>query len=124
MFYQKMNIIVCFINGNVTINNGSYDIISEDDGIHADSCVAIKGGNVIINASDDGVYVGGGNDSSGIQGGRDAFDKDNGGLLTINGGGIVHVDGPTKNRFKFTKCYFNKYCYRKWKSNEWIWNDE
>lgn len=126
-------------NGNVIINNGNYEISSNDDGIHADSSVTIKdgevkitksyegiegykinleGGNVTVNASDDGVNVGGGNNSSGMQGGRDKFDQDNGGTLTISGGeiyvnsdgdgldsngsikmsgGVVHVDGPTNN---------------------------
>ena len=127
-------------NGNITIKNGTYSISSNDDGIHADSSVTIKdgkvkitksyegiegykinlnGGEIDIYASDDGVNVGGGNDSSGTQNGRgDAFDQDNGGLLTISGGtiyvnsdgdgldsngsikmsgGTVHVDGPTNN---------------------------
>ena len=126
-------------NGNVIINNGNYSISSNDDGIHADSSVTIKdgevkitnsyegiegykinleGGKITVNASDDGINVGGGNDSSGMQGGRDKFDQDSGGLLTISGGeiyvnadgdgldsngsikmsgGVVHVDGPTNN---------------------------
>ena len=127
-------------NGDITINSGTYSISSNDDGIHADSSVTIKdgkvkitksyegiegykinlnGGEIDIYASDDGVNVGGGNDSSGTQNGRgDAFDQDNGGLLTISGGtiyvnsdgdgldsngsikmsgGTVHVDGPTNN---------------------------
>ena len=126
-------------NGNVIINNGNYDISSNDDGVHADSSVTIKGGEVkitksyegiegyninldggkiTVNASDDGINVGGGNDSSGMQGGRDSFDQDSGGLLIISGGeiyvnadgdgldsngsikmsgGVVHVDGPTNN---------------------------
>ena len=127
-------------NGNVTIKNGTYTLSSNDDGIHADSSVIIKdgkvkvtkayegiegykinleGGNIEIYATDDGVNVCGGNDSSGMQGGRgDSFDQDNGGLLTISGGeiyinadgdgldsngsvkmsgGTVHVDGPTNN---------------------------
>lgn len=126
-------------NGNITVVDGSYSLSSNDDGIHADSSVTIKngtvkitkayegiegyninleGGNIEIYATDDGVNVGGGNDSSGMQGGRDAFDQDNGGLLTISGGeiyvnsegdgldsngsikmsgGVVHVDGPTNN---------------------------
>lgn len=126
-------------NGNVTIENGDYTISSNDDGIHADSSVTIKDGNVKVTkayegiegysinlvggkietyATDDGINVGGGNDSSGMQGGRDGFDQDNGGLLTISGGeiyvnadgdgldsngsikmsgGTVHVDGPTNN---------------------------
>lgn len=65
-------------NGNLTIDNGTFEIKSSDDGIHADiiaeindgkynitasegieaTYVKINGGNITINASDDGINAG------------------------------------------------------------------
>jgi len=122
-------------NNSITITDGNLNIASGDDGIHADSSILINGGNINItksyegieskaitiaegdihvNASDDGINIGGGNDGSGMDMQADAKDS----LLTISGGyvyvnsqgdgldsngsismtdGTVVVSGPTMN---------------------------
>lgn len=81
-------------NDSMTINGGTYEIASGDDGVHAEtdltitSCtmnisqcyegleaesIAVAGGDITINASDDGLNASGGTDSSGITGGRDGM---------------------------------------------------
>ncbi|MDQ6423433.1 carbohydrate-binding domain-containing protein [Paenibacillus sp. LHD-117] len=127
-------------NGNALIAGGTFAITSGDDGIHADSAatisggtidiaksyegiegsvIAVSGGEVTITASDDGVNVAGGNDST-AEGGRQGQDtfsdgthqlQISGGSLTVNSngdgldsngsiamsGGTVIVNGPTNS---------------------------
>ena len=109
-------------NNNIKIEDGNFEIDSGDDGIHADATVliedgtiniyksyeAIEGLNITINsgniylvASDDGINVAGGADSSSLDGrpgqndffhmmpgGGGGMDSDNGSMLEINGGNI------------------------------------
>ncbi|WP_260871796.1 carbohydrate-binding domain-containing protein [Bacillus sp. X1(2014)] len=121
-------------NNSVTITGGKLAIAAGDDGIHGDSAILTKGGditirksyegmeskiitiadgNVEVNASDDGINIGGGNDSSNpdmqssssenlllsIKGGNvfvnaegDGLDS-NGSISMTNG--TVMVSGPT-----------------------------
>lgn len=81
-------------NSSVTISGGVFEIATGDDGIHADetltitSCdmtisesyegleakeLYISGGDIVINASDDGINASGGADASGMTGGRDGM---------------------------------------------------
>ena len=94
----------------VTIKGGQLSILSGDDGVHADSTltvnssdieirqcyeglegmdVTINGGRISIIASDDGVNASGGNDGSGLTGGR-GMDRFSGssGTMTIAGGSL------------------------------------
>ncbi|MBO9131527.1 carbohydrate-binding domain-containing protein [Bacillus sp. 165] len=123
-------------NNSVTITGGTLAIATGDDGIHGDSAVLTKGGditisksyegiestvitiadgNIHINASDDGINIGGGNDGSNpdmqssssenrllsIRGGT-VYVNSQGDGLDSNGsismtGGTVIVSGPTNN---------------------------
>lgn len=105
-------------DSKVTIKAGTINISKAYEGIEGYK-ININGGDIKIITSDDGINIGGGIDTSGMNNGRpDAFDQDNGGLLTITGGklyinstgdgldsngsikmtgGVVHVDGPTRN---------------------------
>ena len=101
-------------NGTITINGGIFNISAGDDGIHADTSIEINGGefkisksyegmesaeitindgNIVLVASDDGINVAGGNDSSSFNGqfgGGDNFNTSSGEAgLTINGGYIA-----------------------------------
>lgn len=81
-------------NDSLTINGGTYELASGDDGVHAEtalvitSCtmnisecyegleaesITVAGGDITINASDDGLNASGGTDSSGTTGGRDGM---------------------------------------------------
>jgi hypothetical protein len=124
-------------NNSITITGGELNIATGDDGIHADTSILTKGGNINItksyegiesqnisiadgkihvNATDDGLNVGGGVDGSG----RDMVQTESSetNLLSINGGyiyvnaagdgldsngsismtdGTVLVSGPTNN---------------------------
>lgn len=81
-------------NSSIIINGGTFNIASGDDGVHADDTLTItacnmnisqsyegleaqtiylKGGDIEINASDDGINASGGTDSSGTTGGRDGM---------------------------------------------------
>lgn len=130
-------------NGTVAITGGNLDASSGDDGIHADEkleisggvinikksyeglesvTINIKGGNIHVKASDDGINGAGGNDGSGMGGGRPGAWGGMGGAsnaaVTVSGGytyidaggdgldsngsftmtdGTVIVDGPTSN---------------------------
>ncbi|MDD6466918.1 MAG: carbohydrate-binding domain-containing protein [Erysipelotrichaceae bacterium] len=78
-------------NASIIINGGTFEIASGDDAIHADEALTItsgsihitesyeglealtidiQGGNIELVASDDGINAAGGNDSSGMTGGR------------------------------------------------------
>lgn len=125
-------------NGDVTISGGSLTLCSGDDGIHADSnlvisngtiditksyegleglTIDITGGNIHLNASDDGLNAAGGSDSTTSGNGfgadmfavnEDAYIRITDGYLYVNAsgdgidsngniaidGGIVLVDGP------------------------------
>ena len=96
-------------NADLTINGGSYTISAGDDALHADETltvtsaimnisesyegieglhVKIMGGNVTLNADDDGINAAGGTDSSGYGGGRgDMFGSSSSkGSIEISGG--------------------------------------
>lgn len=100
-------------NGAVRIDAGEFQIASGDDGIHSDADMLIAGGsititksyegiesqNITINdgvidvvASDDGINIAGGNDSSSTNGrpGQNTFASSaSSGSLTINGGDLT-----------------------------------
>lgn len=100
-------------NGAVRIDAGEFNIASGDDGIHSDTDLLIAGGTVTITkayegiesqnitisagmidvtASDDGINVAGGNDSSSMNGrpGQNSFiNSSASGVLTITGGEIT-----------------------------------
>ena len=127
-------------NNNIEINSGTYTLQSGDDGIHADSNLTIKNGTINITksyegleaseitidngeisvvASDDGINVAGGSDSSSLnRPGENNFNTNTSYILTINdgniyinangdgldsngkiimNGGTVLVDGPTND---------------------------
>lgn len=99
-------------NNSVTITGGELAIATGDDGIHGDSAVLTKGGNIAIsksyegiesmvitiadgdievNASDDGINIGGGNDGSNPDM-QSSSSEDN--LLSIKGGNVyVNAQG-------------------------------
>ena len=101
-------------NGIIIINNGNFSLSSGDDGIHADTNIIINNGNINISksyegiesnyieinggtidlvASDDGINISGGADSSsmGNRPGQNNFSnvEDSDKKLVINGGDIV-----------------------------------
>ena len=99
-------------NGTIIINGGTFEISSGDDGIHADESISINdgdinisksyegiesskidinGGNISLVASDDGINIAGGNDSSSISGrpGQNNFSSNSNQNLTINDGYVV-----------------------------------
>lgn len=126
---------------SVTISGGELELDSRDDAVHADDLltvndgtltitrsyegleareVVINGGVIRLNASDDGVNAGGGNDGSNAFGprGGDPFAADSNASLAINGGtlyinasgdgvdsngsltvtgGELYISGPTNN---------------------------
>ena len=103
-------------NNNIEINAGTYTLSTGDDGIHADTNLTIKDGKIDITksyegleasvitidngqisiiASDDGINVAGGSDSSSLnRPGENNFDTNTSYILTINDGYIyVNADG-------------------------------
>lgn len=105
-------------NNDIVISGGTFTIASGDDAIHADSNVSveggtinitkcyegiegqsvdIKGGDIAIVASDDGLNAAGGTDGSG---GRGGFRVDENAYITINGGNLnitADYDGIDSN---------------------------
>ncbi|MGG4490912.1 carbohydrate-binding domain-containing protein [Metabacillus idriensis] len=98
-------------NNSITITGGDLKAASGDDGIHADGSILTKGGSIHItksyegleseaitiadgkihiNASDDGINIGGGNDGSGMDMQQTEIE---GNLLSINGGYIYVNSG-------------------------------
>ena len=104
-------------NKYIIINGGTFEFSSGDDGIHADNNILINdgiinitkayegieanyiriiGGNIELNATDDGINVSGGNDSSGFGGPGEMTnsESDSGRKLLIEGGEInVYAEG-------------------------------
>lgn len=98
-------------NGDASITGGELNIASGDDGVHADSelvidggtirisksyeglealSITINGGDISVVASDDGINVAGGNDSSAMGGrpGQNNFAADSSSFLKITGGRV------------------------------------
>ncbi len=96
----------------IVIEDGSFTLSSGDDGVHADSeltinggslqllqsyeglessKITINGGEVLVNAKDDGINIAGGNDASslGNRPGQNTFAADSNQMLVINGGQVV-----------------------------------
>lgn len=103
-------------NLSVTVNGGKFDIATGDDGIHADKALTItkgdiniaesyeglealnidiKGGDIKIISTDDGINAAGGTDASGITGGRDGMFGNAGGKPQ-NSGGMSSSNGSIK----------------------------
>lgn len=102
-------------NMNISIENGDFTLSSGDDGIHADDTLTIEngeikveksyegleatniylnGGNVHINANDDGINAAGGNDGSSFERpGANNFASDNSKIEISGGYYVVHADG-------------------------------
>ena len=114
-------------DASLTINGGAFSIASGDDAIHAEGTLTViagkidilesyeglealnidvRGGNIKLKASDDGLNAAGGNDQSGTTGGRDGmFDGDPGtmggrgggpgGGMSANSNGSIKISGGT-----------------------------
>lgn len=103
---------------SVTINGGTFTIASGDDAIHAEETlnvtagdfdisecyeglealhIDVRGGNIKLKASDDGLNAAGGTDQSGTTGGRDGmFGGGHGGPGGGRGGMSANSDGSIK----------------------------
>ena len=98
-------------NTSVIMNGGTFEIASGDDAVHADDTLTItdcdmiisksyegleaqklyvKGGTIVLNATDDGLNASGGTDSSGMTGGRDGMF---GGKRQSSGNGVIEISG-------------------------------
>ena len=98
---------------SVTIDGGKIQIASGDDGVHAEEILTItecnlnvsksyegleaheiyvSGGDIVLNASDDGLNASGGTDASGTTGGRDGM-FGGGGMHSSNSDGVIEVSG-------------------------------
>lgn len=98
-------------NMSVIMNGGTFEIASGDDAVHADDTLTItdcdmnisksyegleaqklyvKGGTIVLNATDDGLNASGGTDSSGMTGGRDGMF---GGKRQSSGNGVIEISG-------------------------------
>lgn len=108
-------------NASISVNGGSFEISSGDDGFHADATltvtagtinisesyegieglhVEIKGGDISLTASNDGLNAAGGTDQSGFGGQRGdenfggGMGSSSGGSITISGGNLnIHASG-------------------------------
>lgn len=113
---------------SLTINGGTFNIASGDDAVHAEETLTVtygkinisesyeglealnidvRGGNIKLKASDDGLNAAGGNDQSGTTGGRDGMfgggpgtmgghgGGPNGGGMSANSNGSVKISGGT-----------------------------
>ena len=101
---------------SIIINGGTFDIATGDDGIHAEEeltvtagkinisesyeglealNIAVKGGDITLKASDDGLNAAGGTDQSGTTGGRDGmFGGGKGGMGGMSSGnGTIVISG-------------------------------
>jgi hypothetical protein len=106
-------------DSSIDISGGTINIIKSYEGIES-SIVNISGGNINLAATDDGINVAGGMDSSSVNGrpGQNSFSSTNDNKLTVTGGnifvnaagdgldangsiymydGTVIVNGPTNN---------------------------
>lgn len=98
-------------NTSVIMNGGTFEIASGDDAVHADDTLTItdcdmnisksyegleaqklyvKGGSIVLNATDDGLNASGGTDSSGMTGGRDGMFA---GGKQSSGNGVIEISG-------------------------------
>lgn len=96
---------------SVTIDGGTFELASGDDAVHAEDTLTItdckmnisksyegleaqklyvKGGTIVLNATDDGLNASGGTDSSGTMGGRDGMF---GGGKQSSGNGVIEITG-------------------------------
>ncbi|MCR5033513.1 MAG: carbohydrate-binding domain-containing protein [Lachnospiraceae bacterium] len=77
-------------DSELVINNGTIRISDSYEGLEG-NVITINGGSIELSSSDDGINVAGGNDASGTAGnfGQDAFETDSSCVLTINGGTIL-----------------------------------
>ena len=96
---------------SVIINGGTFELASGDDAVHAEDTLTItdcnmnisksyegleaqelyvKGGTIVLNATDDGLNASGGTDSSGTTGGRDGM---SGGGKQSSGNGVIEISG-------------------------------
>lgn len=96
---------------SVTIHGGTFEMASGDDAVHAEDTLTItgcnmnisksyegleaqklyvKGGTIVLHATDDGLNASGGTDSSGITGGRDGMF---GGGKRSSGNGVIEISG-------------------------------
>ncbi len=102
-------------NASATVKGGSFNIKSGDDAVHAEDTltvaecdmeisesyeglealhIKISGGNIKLKASDDGLNAAGGNDQSGISGGRDGmFGGGQFGGMSGNSNGSIVISG-------------------------------
>lgn len=101
-------------NATITVNNGIFEIATGDDGFHADATltisdgkinitesyeglealdITVKGGDIDLVATDDGLNAAGGTDSSGTTGGRDAMFGGMGGGMMSSGNGSIVISG-------------------------------
>ena len=110
-------------DASLTINGGAFSIASGDDAIHAEETLTVtygkidisesyeglealnidvRGGNIKLKASDDGLNAAGGNDQSGTTGGRDGMFGGgpdtmggHGGGMSANSNGSIKISGGT-----------------------------
>ncbi len=100
-------------NGTLTVNGGSLELASGDDALHAEDTLTVtagsisitnsyegleaqyiylRGGDIKLVATDDGLNAAGGTDSSG-EGGRDGMFGGHGGGMGAGGNGSIEISG-------------------------------
>ncbi len=103
-------------NLSATINGGTFVLASGDDGIHAEDTLTvtagiitvtesyeglealhidIRGGDITLTATDDGINAAGGTDESGTMGGRDGMFGGKGGFGGGSSNGSIKISGGT-----------------------------